>query len=66
MLIESSRMKHAISVWGPALQKGQTQCLQQMQNREVRISCDLHKHDHTSSHQGNLKWLSVEDSLYKV
>ena len=33
MLIESSvlsRMKYAITVWGPALQKGQTQQLQRM------------------------------------
>ena len=55
-----SRMRYTIAVWGPSLQ------LQWMQNRGVRLSCNLRKYDHVSSHHLGLKWLSVQDQIKKL
>ena len=66
MSVESlvlSRMRYTISMRGPALQQRHILCLQQMQNRGVRLSCDLKKYDHVSSHRLDLRWLSVQDQI---
>ena len=66
MLVESlvlSRMKYAISTWGPALQQKYMSRLQRMQNRGVRLSCNLKKYDHISSYHLGLRWLSVQDQI---
>ena len=66
MLVESlvlSHMKYAISTWGSALQQKYRSRLQRMQNRGVRLSCNLKKYDHVSSHHLGLRWLSVQDQI---
>ena len=58
MLVESmvlSRMRYAISTWGPALQQRYISHLQWMQNRGVRLSCNLKRYDHVSSHRLGLR-----------
>ena len=66
MLVESlvlSHTRYAISTWGPALQQRYISRLQRMQNRGVRLSCNLKKYDHVSSHRLGLKWLSMQDQI---
>ena len=62
-LLVLSRMRHAISTWGPALQQKHISRLQRMQNRGARLSCNLRKYDHVSSHRLGLRWLSVQDQI---
>ena len=66
MLVESlvlSCMRYAISTWGPALQQKYISNLQQTQNGGVRLSCNLKKYDHVSSHHMGLRWLSVQNQI---
>ena len=68
-LVESlvlSRMRYAISTWGPALQQRYISRLQRMQNRGVRLSCNLKRYDHVSSHRLSLRWLSVQDQIKQL
>ena len=60
-LLVLSRMRYAISTWGPALQHKHISRLQRMQYRGVRLSCK--KYDHVSSHRLSLRWLSVQDQI---
>ena len=62
-LLVLSRMRYAISTWGPALQQKYISRLQRMQNRGVRLSFHLKKYDHVSSHRLGLRWLSVQDQI---
>ena len=61
-----SRMRYAISTWGPALQQRYISYLQQMQNRGVQLSCNLKEYDHVSSHCLGLRWLSVQDQIKQL
>ena len=52
MLLDSlalSRINYALPVWGPAISKQAVSRLQCLQNRAVRITKSLSKHDHVPS-----------------
>ena len=66
MLVESlvfSRYIYALSVWGPAIHQDSLSRISRLQNRAVRMTCNLHKYDHISHHRGNLRWLSVSSFI---
>ena len=62
MLAESlilSRFDYALLVWGPPLQVSQVSRLKNLQNRAIRVTRSLCKHDHISMHHNVLKWLPI-------
>ena len=66
MLVKSlvlSHMRYAISMWEPALQQRYISHLQWMQNRGIRLLCNLKKYNHVSSHRLDLRWLSVQEQI---
>ena len=62
MLLESlvlSHLSYCVTVWGPSLGSTLLQRLQRMQNRAVRLCCNLRKHDHVSAFYHQLNWLPL-------
>ena len=60
MLVESlvfSRYTYALPVWGPAIHKDSLSRISRLQNRAVRMTCNLRKFDHVSHCRANLGWL---------
>ena len=59
MLVESlvfSRYIYTLPVWGPAIHQDSLTRLSCLQNRAVRMTCNLHKYDHIRAVLG---WLST-------
>ena len=59
MLLESlvlSHLYYCVAVWGPSLGSALLQRLQRMQNRAVRLCCNLQKYDHVSAFYHRLGW----------
>ena len=66
MLVESlvfSCYTYALSVWGPAIHQDSLSRISRLQNRAVRMTCNLRKYDHISHHRGNLRWLSISSFI---
>ena len=66
MLVESlvfSCYTYALSVWGPAIHQDSLSRISRLQNRAVRMTCNLRKYDHISHHRGNLQWLSISSFI---
>ena len=66
MLVESlvfSRYTYALSVWGPAIHQDSLSRISRLQNRAVRMTCNLRKYDRISHHRGNLRWLSISSFI---
>ena len=62
MLLESlvlSHLSYSVVVWGPSLGSTLLQRLQRMQNRAVRLCCNLRKYDHVSAFYHRLSWLPL-------
>ena len=62
MLLESlvlSHLSYCVTVWGPSLGSILSQRLQRMQNRAVRLCCNLRKYDHVSAFYHKLNWLPL-------
>ena len=62
MLLESlllSYLSYCVVIWGPFLGSTLLQRLQRMQNRVVRLCCDLQKYDHVSVFYHRLSWLPL-------
>ena len=62
MLLESpvlSHLSYHVAVWGPSLGSTLLQRLQRMQNRAVRLCCNLRKYDHVSAFCHKLSWLPL-------
>ena len=62
MLLESlvlSHLSYCVTVWGPSLGSVLSQRLQRMQNRAVRLCCNLRKYDHVSAFYHKLNWLPL-------
>ena len=62
MLVESlvfSRYTYALPVWGPVIHQDSLTRLSRLQNRAVRMTCNLCKYDHISNHRAALDWLSI-------
>ena len=62
MLLESlvlSHLSYCVTVWGPSLGSTLSQRLQRMQNRAVRLCCNLRKYDHISAFYHKLNWLPL-------
>ena len=48
-------------MWGPTISKNTVSRLQHMQNRAVRITCEIWKYEHVSQYRANLEWLPVPE-----
>ena len=62
MLLESlvlSHLSYCVTVWGPSLGSTLSQRLQRMQNRAVKLSCNLRKYDHISAFYHKLNRLPL-------
>ena len=62
LLLESlvlSHLSYCVTVWGPSLRSNLLQRLQRMQNRAVRLCCNLRKYDHVSAFYHKLNWLPL-------
>ena len=62
MFLESlvlPRLSYCVAVWGPSLGSTLLQRLQRMQNRAVRLCCDLQKYDNVSAFYHRLSWLPL-------
>ena len=62
MLLESlvlSHLSYWVTVWSPLLNSILLQRLQRMQNRAVRLCCNLRKYDHISAFYHKLNWLPL-------
>ena len=58
-LVFSCYTYYALPVWGPAIHQNSLTCLSCLQNRTVRMTCNLRKYDHISNHRAALGWLSI-------
>ena len=66
MLVESlvfSHCTYALSVWGLAIHQDSLSRISRLQNRAVRMTCNLHKYDRISHHRDNLRWLSISSFI---
>ena len=66
MLLDSlalSQINYALPVWGPTISKQAVSRLQCLQNRAVRITKSLSKHNDVSHHRQTLNWLSVASQI---
>ena len=62
LLLESlvlSHLSYCVTVWGPSLKSILLQRLQGMQNRAVRLCCNLRKYDHVSTFYHKLNWMPL-------
>ena len=62
LLLESpllSNLSDCVTVWGPSVRSILLQRLQRMQNRAVRLCCNLQKYDHVSEFYHKLNWLPL-------